>query len=65
VKIHIAMHKHVDSTDLGGGEKSHNLTRSNSSEERFKVLHCENKVDGTQKLTYNGKIIPKVYEPTI
>ena len=41
------------------------LTASNSGEERFKVLLCENKVDGTQNLTYNEKMMPKVLEPTI
>ena len=41
------------------------LTWSNSGEERFQVLLCENKVDGTQNLTYNEKMMPKVLEPTI
>ena len=41
------------------------LTGSNSGEERFQVLLCENKVDGTQKLIYNRKMAPKVPEPTI
>ena len=38
------------------------LTASESGEERFKVLLCENKVDGTQNLTYNEKMMPKVIE---
>ena len=41
------------------------LTASKSGEESFKVLLCENKVDGTQNLTYNEKMMPKVLEPTI
>ena len=41
------------------------LTASKSGEERFKVLFCENKVDGTQNLTYNGKMMPQVLESTI
>ena len=41
------------------------LNRSNSGEERFQVLLCENKVDGTQNLIYNRKMAPKVPEPTI
>ena len=49
---------------MGVSEKR-KLTGSNSGEERFKVLLCENKVDGTQNLIYNGKIMPKVLEPTI
>ena len=49
---------------MGVSEKC-KLTLTNSGEERFKVLLCENKVDGTQNLTYNGKMMPKVLEPTI
>ena len=49
---------------MGVSEKR-KLTGSNSGEERFKVLLCENKVDGTQNLTYNEKMMPKVLEPTI
>ena len=49
---------------MGVSEK-HKLTGSNSGEETFKVLLCENKVDGTQNLTYNEKMMPKVLEPTI
>ena len=41
------------------------LTATNSGEERFQVLLCENKVDGTQNLIYNRKMAPKVPEPTI
>ena len=41
------------------------LTASKSGEERFKVLLCENKVDCTQNLTYNEKMMPKVLEATI
>ena len=41
------------------------LTATNSGEERFYVLLCENKVDGTQNLIYNRKMAPKVPEPTI
>ena len=41
------------------------LTGTNSGEERFQVLLCENKVDGTQNLIYNRKMAPKVPEPTI
>ena len=41
------------------------LTATNSSEERFQVLLCENKVDGIQNLIYNRKMAPKVPEPTI
>ena len=41
------------------------LTWSDSGEERFQVLLCENKVNGTQNLIYNGKMMPKVLEPAI
>ena len=41
------------------------LTATNSGEERFQVLLCENKVDGTQNFIYNRKMAPKVPEPTI
>ena len=44
---------------MGVSEKC-KLTASNSGEERFKVLLCENKVDGTQNLIYNGKMIGAV-----
>ena len=49
---------------MGVSEKC-KLTGSNSGEERFQVLLCENKVDGTQNLIYNRKMAPKVPEPTI
>ena len=49
---------------MGVSEKC-KLMASNSGEERFQVLLCENKVDGTQNLTYNEKMMPKVLEPTI
>ena len=49
---------------MGVSEK-YKLTASNSGEESFQVLLCENKVDGTQNLIYNRKMAPKVPEPTI
>ena len=32
--------------------------------ERFDSVFWKNKVDGTQNLTYNGKMMPKVLGPT-
>ena len=32
--------------------------------ERFDSVFWKNKVDGTQNLTYNGKLMPKVVGPT-
>ena len=49
---------------MGVSEK-YILTATNSCEESFQVLLCENKVDGTQNLIYNRKMAPKVPEPTI
>ena len=49
---------------MGVSEKC-KLMASNSGEERFQVLLCENKVDGTQNLIYNKKMAHKVPEPTI
>ena len=47
-----------------GSEKC-KLTASNSGEERFDSVFWKNKIDGTQNLIYNGKMMPKVLEPTI
>ena len=41
------------------------LTTSKSGKESFKVLLCEKKVDETQNLTYNERMMPKVVEPRI
>ena len=49
---------------MGVSEK-YILIGTNSGQERFQVLLCENKVDGTQNLIYNRKMAPKVPEPTI
>ena len=40
------------------------LTGSNLAGERFDSVFWKNKVDGTQNLTYNGKMMPKVLGPT-
>ena len=40
------------------------LTATNLAEERFDSVFWKNKVDGTQNLTYNGKMMPKVLGPT-
>ena len=48
---------------MGVSEKC-KLTGSNSGEERFDSVFWKKKVDGTQNLTYNGKMIPKVLGPT-
>ena len=40
------------------------LTGSNLAGERFDNVFWKNKVDGTQNLTYNGKMMPKVLGPT-
>ena len=59
---------------MGFGGKSQNVmdvsewcivTRTFSDEERLWVVLWENKVNGTQKLIYIEKIIPKMVEPTI
>ena len=49
---------------MGVSEKC-KLTASNLGGERFDSMFWENKVDGTQNLTYNGKMMPKVLGPTI
>ena len=41
------------------------LTATNLAGERFDSIFWKNKVDGTQNLTYNGKMMPKVLGPTI
>ena len=41
------------------------LTATNLAGERFDSVFWKNKVDGTQNLTYNGKMMPKVLGPTI
>ena len=40
------------------------LTESNLAGERFDIVFWKNKVDGTQNLTYNGKMMPQVVGPT-
>ena len=40
------------------------LTATNLAGERFDSVFWKNKVDGTQNLTYNGKMMPKVIGPT-
>ena len=40
-------------------------TLTNLAGERFDSVFWKNKVDGTQKLTYNGKMMPKVFGLTI
>ena len=56
------------------GEKSQNIMGvskkcvvmlTNLAGERFDSVFWKNKVDGTENLTYNGKIIPEVLGPTI
>ena len=37
---------------------------TNLAGERFDSVFWKNKVDGTQNLTYNGKLMPKVVGPT-
>ena len=37
---------------------------TNLAGERFDSVFWKNKVDGTQNLTYNGKMMPKVIGPT-
>ena len=37
---------------------------TNLAGERFDSVFWKNKVDGTQNLTYNGKMMPKVLGPT-
>ena len=37
---------------------------TNLAGERFDSVFWKNKVDGTQNLTYNGKMIPKLLGPT-
>ena len=58
---------------LGAGEKSQNImgvsekcvvSASNVAGERFDSVFWKNEVDGTQNLTYNGKMMPKVLGPT-
>ena len=58
---------------MGFGEKSQNimgvsekckLTSTFLAGERFDSVFWKNKVDGTQNLTYNGKMMPKVLGPT-
>ena len=41
-----------------------NLSATNLAGERFDNAFWKNKVDGTQNLTYNGKMMPKVLGPT-
>ena len=41
------------------------LTATNLAGERFDTVFWKNKVDGTQNLTYNVKMMPKVLGPTI
>ena len=49
---------------MGVSEKC-KLTGTNSGEERFDTIFWQNKIDGTQNLIHNGKIMPKVLGPTI
>ena len=58
---------------LGFVEKSQNIMGvskkcvvmlTNLAGERFDSVFWKNKVDGTQNLTYNGKMMPKVLGPT-
>ena len=49
---------------MGVSEKSV-VTLTNLAGERFDSVFWKNKVDGTQNLTYNGKMMPKVLGPTI
>ena len=40
------------------------VTLTNLAEVSFDSVFWKNKVDGTQNLTYNGKMMPKVLGPT-
>ena len=41
------------------------VTASNLAGERFDSVFWKNKVNGTQNLSYNEKMMPKVLGPTI
>ena len=48
---------------MGVSEKC-KLTSTFLAGKRFDSVFWKNKVDGTQNLTYNGKMMPKVLGPT-